>query len=117
MSLATKYAMKKRMAKGGMAKDCPPGVCCDKHVGDVVGAAMHKRKMMSEGGMVADDIEPVADSEPNQFDELAKDDDLDFSYTAEDSGDEDGDSALDDDSDDVVSRAMKARKGRMPRPA
>jgi hypothetical protein len=57
-------------------------------------------KKMSRGGMVANEDEPIADSESADFDVLNKEDDLDFSYTGKNSGDEEG---------DVISKIMKRR--------
>lgn len=92
------------------------------HDEDMVDRIMKKR-CMSEGGMVAnggeDDLDRMADGMPNEFDDLALRDDLEFSYTGENSGDSLGDAQEDDDRHDIVSRVMRSRakKDRMPRPA
>jgi hypothetical protein len=56
----------------------------------------------SEGGEVANTDLPEADFQPNEFDVLHLEDDLESSNTGENSGDYDG--------DDVVKRAMAKRK-------
>lgn len=169
MSMAMKYAMKKRMAKGGMAHDddCPGCNMCHggkmADGGDILGNLFSPLKnegvksgfdpgtmflgkqapkaagvddgggsdfsddmvsrimkhRFSKGGEVANDTPVTADFEDNQFDDLVKDDDLEFSETGKNSGDEDGDEAEDDDRKDIVSRIMKSRKkkDKMPRPA
>lgn len=149
---AMKYAMKKRMAKGGMCKhnsmECPEchggmmseggmadakdeydpmqhpmpvdNMAAEMEDEDMIGRIMNKRMVkMSEGGKVANKDEIVADLEPNEFDDLAKDDDLEFHDTGANSGDEVGDDQEDMDRRDVVSRIMRSRakKDRMPRPA
>jgi hypothetical protein len=84
---------------------------------DMVSRIMKNR--YSEGGQVANDDMPVADSEENQFDDMPKDDDMEFCYTGANSGDEVGDEQEDEDEHDMVSRIMKSRlkKDRMPHPA
>ena len=74
---------------------------------------------LSEGGRIANDDEPMADSEPAQYDDLVKDDHLHEHYTGANSGDEIGDEEEDEDRHEIVSRIMKSRrlKDRMPRPA
>ena len=86
---------------------------------DMIGRIMKKRKGYSEGGRVANDSDPIADSEPAEYDDLVKDDDLEFHETAENSGDEIGDEQEDEDRKDIVSRVMKSRKkkDKMPHPA
>ena len=69
------------------------------------------RKHFSEGGRVANETEgqgQLVDEKPNEFDDLALRDDLDFSYTDENSGDEDG-SKLNQESGDMVDKIMKKR--------
>lgn len=85
--------------------------------GDIISRIL--RKKYSEGGKVANEVEDVVDFEPNQFDDLVKDDDLEFSYTGKNSGDELGDEQEDQDRRDIIARIMKSRmkKDRMPRPA
>lgn len=94
------YKPKKKMAYGG----------------DVVDRAMQK---YSQGGKVANKTTMAADMKPNQFDDLVLDDDLDFEYTGENSGDHLGNAREDHDRKDIVARIMKSRakKDRMPRPA
>lgn len=83
----------------------------------MVDRVMKKRKGYSEGGKVANDDEDVADFEDNDFDVLAKDDDLEFHDTGANSGDEDGEPEKDMD-DGMAARAMKKRrKDHNPRPA
>lgn len=141
MSMAMKYAMKKRMAKGGECPgaDCPGCGAAMCHGGkmaeggevatpkhnmqamieddDMISRIMKKR--YSEGGVVANETKETADEEPNEFDDLVKDDDLEFSETGANSGDELGDEAEDEDRKDIVSRIMKSRakKDKNPRPA
>ncbi len=82
---------------------------------------MSRAKGYSEGGKVSNDTgtgEEV-DKEPNQFDDLVKDDDLEFHETGANSGDEDGDEEHDEEDRDMVGQIMKSRKkkDRNPRPA
>lgn len=87
---------------------------------DMVGRIMKQRMMhYSKGGRVANDTPIVADFEPNQFDDLVKDDKLEEHYTGANSGDETGDAQEDEDRRDIVARIMRSRrlKDRMPRPA
>ena len=70
----------------------------------------------AKGGMA----EPIADFEPNDFDYMDKTDvPDDADYTAENSGDEDGNAELESEEDDVVERARKSwkKKDKNPRPA
>jgi hypothetical protein len=89
--------------------------------GDMVDRVMRKR--YSKGGMIAnggdDDLDQMADGDPNNFDDLALRDHLESSYTGKNSGDELGDEQEDEDRHDMVARIMKSRakKDRMPRPA
>lgn len=84
---------------------------------DMVDRVMARR--MSKGGMVANEDKITAGFEPNEFDDMALRDDLEFSYTGENSGDELGDKQEDHDREDIVSRVMRSRKkkDRNPRPA
>lgn len=92
---------------------------------DCVGRIMGKRmKKYSKGGMVAnggdDDLDMLADSNPDNFDDLALDDDLEFSYTGKNSGDELGNDQEDMDRRDTVARIMRQRamkRSSNPRPA
>lgn len=85
---------------------------------DVVARAM---KHYSQGGRIAnegeDKLDHMADGQPNEFDELAKDDDLEFNYDAANSGDELGNHHLDEEDHDVVARAMRsfAKKDKLPK--
>lgn len=138
MSMAMQYAVKKRMAKGGMTgpdaekagsdEPMPPnakyaggGECmackggtCMAHGGDVVDRIIQR---MAEGGMIANDGETNrADEEPAQFDDLALRDDLESTYNGENSGDMDGAPKTDmDNDDDIVERVMKKIRQTMPR--
>jgi len=130
MSMALKYAMAKKMAKGGMACDCGAADCpsCsgdDKPEksapiaggyaeGGIVEAIMMKRKKPSE------DFEPDADEDSADFDEM---DELEAPHTADytgaNSGDEIGNEEEDEHRRDIVARIMRSRakKDKMPRPA
>lgn len=111
--LALAYAMKKR----GHRKPAP--VALEKEAMheegaesaadelDMIDRLIARRKRMSEGGMVANDVGVAeADKLPAEFDDLVLRDDLEFSYDAKNSGDE-----LGRDEDDLVARAMRRRKG------
>ncbi len=78
-----------------------------------------KKRMMSKGGEVANDTDPMADGESADYDVLADDDGLEFHETGANSGDEIGDKAEDEEEHDLVSRIMRSRgkKDRNPRPA
>lgn len=87
---------------------------------DMVGHIMKKRmKHYSHGGKVANDTPPIADSESADYDDLVKDDDLEFHETGKNSGDEIGDAQEDEDERDMISSIMRSRKkkDKMPRPA
>jgi hypothetical protein len=94
------------MAEGGMADGL-----------DMIKRIMRKR--MSEGGKVANQDLPIVDDMNAEYDELHKDDDLEFHDTGANSGDEIGDEDQDASDRDVVARIMRSRakKDRMPRPA
>lgn len=94
------------------------------HEMDMVGKIMKQRQMMySKGGMIAnggeDELDEMADGQPNNFDDLSLRDDHEFSYTGKNSGDEIGDARQEKDDHDLVARIMNSRrkKDRMPRPA
>lgn len=54
---------------------------------------------------------PIADFEPNEFDVVAKKDDVpDFHYTEENSGDDLGDDSTEEEVRDIVDRIMRERK-------
>lgn len=86
---------------------------------DMISRIMKKRRMFSKGGRVANDTEPMVDEEPAEYDDLVKDDDLEFHETGKNSGDELGNEQEDEDRGDIVSRIMKSRKkkDKMPHPA
>lgn len=129
MSMAMKYGMMKRaqgqggecegegcssptcMAHGGTVSQ-PAAPSGDDEFGDLVGRIMAKK--LSQGGVVANDTGPVAPFEENEFDLLVKDGGLE---AGEEGSNEHGDDSVDDESDDVVSRVMKKRKDKNPRPA
>jgi hypothetical protein len=127
-NLAIAYAIKrkaKKFAHGGFVQDEEESGYEDLpddhdavHEDDIVERAMKKR-MYSKGGMVAnggeDDLDNLADGKPNEFDDLAMRDDLEFSYDGKNSGDERGHPLEED--DDIVSRIMKKRAQHNPRPA
>lgn len=86
------------------------------HELDMVKRAL--KKYFSEGGEVANETSPVADFEPNEFDDLVNRDDLSSSYTGSNSGDEAGDEENDKRVNGVVARAMtRYFKQRNPNPA
>ena len=65
---------------------------------------------LSEGGKISNEVEDFdLDKEPNEFDELVKDDDLEFHETGENSGDYLGDEQEDEDRRDIVKRIMRQR--------
>lgn len=84
---------------------------------DLVGRCMAKK--YSKGGRVANDTDFSADEENNDFDYLAHNDDLEFSYDGENSGDYEDNERENDDEEDIVRRIMKSlrKKDRLPRPA
>lgn len=130
-SLAMAYAMKKRskkMAEGGeVAMDDTPMSAEErkKRLEASMRKAFHYAKggdvecdyddemvgriMKSRGGMIANESEPVADFEENQFDDLVLRDSLEFSDTGANSGDEIGDDQEDEDRKDIVRRIMRSR--------
>lgn len=136
-SLAMAYGMarKKKMAEGGeMASGYLPEPLehpamnemalseDDKNINqtaDMVARIMAKRQAYSEGGMVANDTPPMADSEPADYDDLALDDHLEGKDSGSDEGDDLGNQQEAEDRADIVSRIMRSRskKDRMPRPA
>lgn len=77
------------------------------HEMDMVGRVMRK---MSKGGQVANDVGEgqEADKKPNEFDDLVLRDDLEFSDSGANSGDEDGGPSK----DDVIARAMMKKKAK-----
>jgi len=138
MSFAIAHALKKRskkachggkMAEGGEVEASGYEAMPEEHEkeneaamhedADMIARIMHKRKMYSKGGMVANDDEPIAEFKPNQFDDLALRDDMESEYTGANSGDEDGNEAMDERDHDVIRKIMasRAKKGRMPHPA
>jgi hypothetical protein len=81
---------------------------------DMVGKIMDRH--YSKGGMVANETPPIADSMPNEFDELVLTGGLEDSSGP---GNEIGNEELEDEDQDVVSKILSSRKkkDRMPRPA
>lgn len=106
-----------------MAEHAIPNQDHDATALDMVDSIMKMRSMAkgyAEGGAVANDTPPDVEFEDNQFDDMVKDDSLEgkADYTAENSGDEDGNEALDEEDDDVVDSVMKSRKkkDKLPNP-
>lgn len=93
------------------------------HEMDMVGHIMKKiQHHYSQGGKVSnggeDELSHMADSKPNNFDDLSLRDDLESSYTGANSGDELDNEQEDHDRADIVSRIMRSRakKDRLPNP-
>lgn len=87
----------------------------EEHEMDMVGRILkHQGHCYSEGGKIAnggeDDLERMADGRPNNFDDLALRDDLEFNYTADNSGDELSDKQEDHDRADMVARILKQKR-------
>lgn len=110
-SLAIAYNMKKRpkkMSRGGaIAED-------DKD--------LNQREPMPMGGKVAnggeDELSHMADSRPNNFDDLSLRDDLSGTNSGAADGDFLGNEREDEDRNDIVDRVMRKRmKQHNPRPA
>lgn len=102
-AVAIAYAKRKeKMASGGTVSS---GDTTMNYADGGVIDCPHCGKSYSHGGQVANDDKPVADFSPNNFDDLALRDDLEFNYTAENSGDEDGEP-------DAIKRAMLKRKNK-----
>lgn len=108
-----------RMAEGGFIGSHQS----EEHMEDMVGRIMKMRqKMYSKGGEIANEGEAnlgrMADSHPNNFDDLSMRDDLESSYTGENSGDNLGNDRTDEDERDLVAQIMKSRakKDRLPNP-
>lgn len=119
-SLAIAYSMKKKakkMAHGGAveALDTDDRLLSEEDYAtedsdDIVSQIMRERHM-SKGGMVANDTEDGrADLESAQYDDLVNRDDLEFSYTGENSGDELSSPGEDERRDDMVAEIMRQRK-------
>jgi hypothetical protein len=123
----------RKMAEGGEVKEeeasgyheMPMG---DEHKDDydyprdiVDEIIMSRAKGYSEGGKVANDTKKVdPDNMEAQYDDLVKRDDLEFSYTGKNSGDEEGNAALDSEDEDMIDEIMSERKRKpkgMPHPA
>lgn len=91
------------------------------HYGDdmVRDIMMSRAKGYSMGGKVANDDSPDVDSKPAEYDDLVKDDNLEFHDTEANSGDDLGNEEHDredrDDIDEIM--ASRKKKGRMPVPA
>ena len=108
----------KGLADGGEVMGSMHGEQPGDHELDMVGRIMKHREHMSRGGEVANDTPIEADFMPNDFDDLAMRDDLESSYTGENSGDELGDDQEDHDREDMVARIMRSRakKDHLPNP-
>ena len=78
---------------------------------------MGRAKGYSEGGQVANEQGPLADHDPNEFDDLALRDDLESSYTGANSGDELGNTQEDEDRANIIKKIMqsRAKRDRNPR--
>lgn len=91
--------------------------------GDVVDRIIAKRKnMYSEGGQIAnggdDDLDKMADGDPNNFDDLALRDGLSSSYGHDDnSGDALGNAQEAEDREDIIARIMRQRKMKQHNPS
>lgn len=116
MSMAIKYAMKKKMAKGGAVMDgaamcqaCEGGKCMEH--GGMVDKIMAKR--MAKGGEV------TADEKPNEFDEMELEPAPNPPHSGNDYGDDLGNEEIDENDHDLISRIMRSRAKRdsLPRPA
>lgn len=93
------------------------------HEEDMVSRIMKSRQhMYSEGGRIAnggeDDLDRMADSKPNNFDDLALDDHLEGHNSGADDGDSLGNHQEDEDRKDIISKVMASRrkKDRLPNP-
>ena len=84
--------------------------------GDLIEKVM-KKHGYSHGGRVANEEHWTADFEPNEFNVLPHEDDLEFSYTGESAGDYDADHHEQEEDHDLISRIMRKRKQHNPRPA
>jgi len=106
-------------AHGGEICEACEGGHCTEHIGGDSAVDRIMAKRYSQGGRVANDTPPLADSEENDFDDLALRDDLESSYTGKNSGDELGNAHTHEQDEDTISRIMRSRakKDRMPRPA
>ncbi len=143
MSMAIKYAMKKRGKKGSIcdahgASNC---MACGGKMADggmveeeeasgyqpfpkpedageegIVDRIMNR---FAKGGAVANDTPPVADFEENDFDVLPEMEDTEADETGAEDGDDLGNEQMEEDEDDIVNRAMKSwkKKDKNPRPA
>lgn len=115
-------------ANGGACKACgyseggevgeqePVGIAGSNDHEDMVGSIMKK---FSKGGMVANEDGPIADAMPAEYDDLVKDDELEFHETGENSGDELGDEQEDEDRSLAASafKKLKSKKDKNPKPA
>lgn len=84
---------------------------------DMIDSIMARR--MSEGGMIANDDEPIIDSMPAEYDDLALRDDLESHYGDDDnSGDALGNKTHDEEDKDMIAQIMRSRakKDRLPNP-
>jgi len=122
-SLAIAYETQRRAKRQKMAHGGEAGLTHGALAGDIVDRIMSKRQKMSEGGVVAnegeDELDQLADSRPNEFDDLVLDDHLESKNSGAVDGDNLGNDQEDKDRADIVARIMRQRsmKHRMPRPA
>jgi hypothetical protein len=93
-------------------------ITVDEPEDDIVNRILQQR--YSKGGQVANETEELAGFAPNEFDDLVLRDDLESSYTGENSGDYIGNEGEDDRREDIVSRILRSlrkRPGHNPNPA
>ena len=131
-NLAIAYSMKRKAAQkkaeGGMVEDEKPELMKvevpgmedmhAEHEGDMIDRIMAKHYSM--GGRVANDTDPLADTLPNEFDDLVLRDNLESTYGDDNnSGDASGNAQEMEDRRDIVARIMRQRsmKQHNPRPA
>ncbi len=103
------------MAEGGEVEDAMHGEQSDEDMLDMVGRIIAKH-MFSKGGEVANDVEPIADEMPAEFDDMVLDDHLEDDSSA---GNEEGDAEQEERDADVVTKVLSSRKkkDKLPRPA
>jgi hypothetical protein len=87
------------------------------HDDDHLISKIMKKHGYSHGGKVSNEEHWTADFEPNEFDVLPHEDDLEFSYTGANSGDYDADQHERHYDDDFISKMLRKRKQHNPRPA
>lgn len=104
--------------KAGAITDNEYKTMVDESEDDIVDRILQQR--YSKGGRVANETEELAGFAPNEFDDLVLRDDLESSYTGENSGDYIGNEGEDDRREDIVSRILRSlrkRPGHNPNPA